>query len=268
MPAAPKAALGMYTTDLDILITLGIPLAKSQPIRDDGYTSFPYFFDQAALEGITPFNNYPEFNYEAILTAQPDVILNGLGYEKDLDAKLSEIAPTYTFNGFDGSDWRTKFKTVAEAFGKTDEYNDWMAKYQSKVDDIKKRLAEAGKNPVVGPIDYYENQVSATCYGTPCLVFKDLGLRITPLTDGEGTYLSTEQLEQLNDVDVAFTTAVPETDTGVDGDAFTPLEGNKLWTALPFVANQEIHTYDLEMLYGSPSGQYAFLETVEKALLP
>lgn len=268
MPASPQAALGMYTTDLDMLITLGIPLAKSQPIRDDGYKTFPYFFDQTALEGITPFNNYPEFNYEAILKAQPDVILNGLGYEKDLDAKLSEIAPTYTFNGFDGSDWRTKFKTVAEAFGKVDKYNEWMAKYQSKVDDIKKRLAESGKDPLVGPIDYYENQVGASCYGTPCLVFKDLGLRVTPLTEGEGTNLSTEQLEQLKDIDVVFTTAVPETDGGVAGDAFTPLEGNKLWTALPFVANKQIHTFDLEMIYGSPSGQYAFLETVEKALLP
>ncbi len=122
MPAEPKKALGMYTTDLDMLITLGIPLASQQPIRDSGYTGFPSFFDQEALKGITPFTNYPEFNFEAILKAQPDVILNGLGYDKELDGKLSDIAPTYTFNGFDGSDWRTKFKTVAEAFGKTEQY--------------------------------------------------------------------------------------------------------------------------------------------------
>jgi len=64
-----------------------------------------------------------------------------------------------------------------------------------------------------------------------------------------------------------FTTEVPEKD-GANPDAFAPLAGNKLWTSLPFVANKEIHTYDLEMIYGSPSGQYALLEKIEKALLP
>ncbi|MFJ4028845.1 ABC transporter substrate-binding protein [Paenarthrobacter sp. NPDC089989] len=268
IPAEPKKALGMYTTDLDMLITLGIPLASQQPIRDSGYKGFPYFFDQKALEGITPFTNYPEFNFEAILKAQPDVILNGLGYEKDLDGKLSDIAPTYTFNGFDGSDWRTKFKTVAEAFGKTEQYQAWMDKYQAKVDDVKKRLAEAGKsNLVIGPVDYYEDQVTVSCYGTPCLVIKDLGLKISPLADGEGAKLSAEQLEQLKGIDAVITTEVPEKD-GANPDAFAPLANNKLWTSLPFVANKQIFTYDLEMIYGSPSGQYALLEKIEKALLP
>ncbi|MFI2565199.1 ABC transporter substrate-binding protein [Paenarthrobacter sp. NPDC018779] len=268
IPAEPKKALGMYTTDLDMLITLGIPLASQQPIRDSGYKGFPYFFDQKALEGITPFTNYPEFNFEAILKAQPDVILNGLGYEKDLDGKLSDIAPTYTFNGFDGSDWRTKFKTVAEAFGKTEQYQAWMDKYQAKVDDVKKRLAEAGKSDlVIGPVDYYEDQVSVSCYGTPCLVIKDLGLKISPLADGEGAKLSAEQLEQLKGIDAVITTEVPEKD-GANPDAFAPLANNKLWTSLPFVANKQIFTYDLEMIYGSPSGQFALLEKIEKALLP
>ncbi len=267
IPAEPRKALGMYTTDLDMLITLDIPLASQQPIRDSGYSGFPSFFDQEALKGITPFTNYPEFNFEAILKAQPDVILNGLGYDKELDGKLSDIAPTYTFNGFDGSDWRTKFKTVAEAFGKTGQYQAWMDKYQAKVDDVKKRLAEAGKDKlVVGPVDYYQDQVSVSCYGTPCLVIKDLGLQVSPLADGEGTKLSAEQLEQLKGIDVAITTEVPEKD-GANPDAFAPLANNKLWTSLPFVANKQIHSYDLEMIYGSPSGQYALLEKFEKALL-
>jgi len=267
IPAEPKKALGMYTTDVDMLITLGIPLAGQQPIRDSGYKTFPSFFDQEALKDIKPFTNYPEFNFEAILKAQPDVILNGLGYEKDLDKKLSDIAPTYTFNGFDGSDWRTKFKKVAESFGKTAQYQAWMDKYQAKIDSVKKRLAETGKSElVVAPLDYYEGEASVSCYGTPCLVLKDLGLKISPLADGKGTKLSTEQLEKLNGVDVAITTEEPDTDKSKP--PFSALAGNKLWTALPFVKNKQIFTYDLEMIYGSPSGQYALLETLEKALVP
>ena len=31
---------------------------------------------------MTTFENYPEFNFEKILAAQPDLILNGLGYDR------------------------------------------------------------------------------------------------------------------------------------------------------------------------------------------
>lgn len=266
LPTEPKAALGMYTTDLDMLITLGVPLAASQPIRDNGYSTFPSFFDQEALEGITPFTNFPEFSYESILAAQPDLVVNGLGYDESIGQKLAEIAPTYSFDGFDGSDWRVKFEALAAALGRTAEHDAWTEKYQAKVDDVRARLDAAGLDPVVGSVGVSDGQVTVSCYGTPCLVFADLGLKITPLSDGEGTYLSFEEVGRLDGIDVAFTSEAPETD-GTFGDAFEALAGNVVWQQLPFVAGRQVFTSDLEMVYGSPSGQYAFLEEVEKALL-
>ena len=267
LPTDPQAALGMYTTDLDMLITLGVPLAQSQPIRDDGYSTFPSFFDQEALEGITPFTNFPEFSYESILAAQPDLIVNGLGYDESIGMKLAEIAPTYSFDGFDGSDWRVKFEALAEALGRTAEHDAWTERYQAKVDDIRARLDEAGLDPVVGSVGVDGDQVTVSCYGTPCLVFDDLGLDITPLSDGEGATLSFEEVGQLDGIDAVFTSMAPE-DDGSFGDAFEALAGNAVWQQLPFVTQGQIFTSDLEMIYGSPSGQYAFLEEVEKALLP
>jgi len=267
LPTDPQAALGMYTTDLDMLITLGVPLAQSQPIRDDGYSTFPSFFDQEALEGITPFTNFPEFSYESILAAQPDLIVNGLGYDESIGTKLAEIAPTYSFDGFDGSDWRVKFEALAEALGRTAEHDAWTERYQAKVDDIRARLDEAGLDPVVGSVGVDGDQVTVSCYGTPCLVFDDLGLDITPLSDGEGATLSFEEVGQLDGIDAVFTSMAPE-DDGSFGDAFEALAGNAVWQQLPFVTEGQIFTSDLEMIYGSPSGQYAFLEEVEKALLP
>lgn len=269
IPTDPQAALGVYTTDLDMLITLGIPLADSQPIRSQGYTTFPSFFDQKALEGIKTFENFPEYNYEEILAAKPDVILNGLGYDDELVTKLPDIAPTYSFDGFDGRDWRESFAEVAKAFDKVVEHDAWTAKYQAKVEDVKARLAAAGIDPVVGPVGYGDGEVITSCYGTPCLVFKDLGLKITPLVEPEeGTTLGTEQLEQLAGIDWVFTSTAPDEKTGELTDPFAELAGNGLWTSLPFVANGNIAVHDMEMIYGSPSGQYAFLEVVEKALLP
>lgn len=273
LPTNPQHALGMYTTDIDILITLGIPLADSQPIRGDGYTDFPSFFPQQQLEGVKTFHNYPEFNYEAILAAKPDFILNGLGYEKEVVKRLPAIAPTYSIDAFDGTDWREKFEQVATALDRKAEYQAWMDKYQKKVDAVRARLDAAKVDPVVAPVSYDGNgKVVVNCYGVPCLVFADLGLRISPLTKGpkgEGTELSLEELEKLNGVDIAFRPAKP-TKTGElqsADETLRDLSGNKIWKTLRFVRDDALHPFDLEMYYGSPSGHEAFLDVVEQALL-
>ncbi|NKF34073.1 ABC transporter substrate-binding protein, partial [Pseudomonas sp. BGM005] len=84
--------------------------------RDD-FTAFPDFFPQDELEGLETFGNFPEFNLEAVLEAEPDFILNGLGYEEDLDGKLQKIAPTYAYNAFDGGDWRDVVAQAASDLG-------------------------------------------------------------------------------------------------------------------------------------------------------
>lgn len=273
LPTNPQHALGMYTTDIDILITLGIPLAEAQPIRGDGYTEFPSFFPQKELQGIKTFHNYPEFNYEAILAAEPDLILNGLGYEKEVVKRLPEIAPTYSIDAFDGADWRVKFEQIATALDKKDAYRAWMDEYQQKVDAVRARLKARKIDPLVAPVTYGMNgKIVANCYGVPCLVFKDLGLRISPLTNGpkgEGTEFSLEELEKLNGIDVAFRSAFP-TKTGElqsEAEALKDVASNKIWKNLRFVKNGAYVPFDLEMLYGSPSGHEAFLDVVEQALL-
>ncbi len=273
MPAEPQAALGFYTTDLDILITLGFDLAGSQPIRDD-FTSFPDFFPQEELAGLDTFGNFPEFNLEAVLEAEPDFILNGLGYEADLDAKLQKIAPTYTYNAFDGGDWRDVAAQAAKDLGREEQWQAWVDQYEARVADIRERLDAADIHPVVADIGYYEGQVSVSCYGVPCLVFADLGLEMDPLMNAtdeglpasdEYAQLSPEQVGQLAGVDVAFTGADEDGSLWIDDDE--ALSQNGLWQNLGFVQSGEYYAYNYEMLYGSPSGQDAFLTVVEKALL-
>ena len=112
VPKDPKAALGFYTTDVDMLITLDYPLAHTQSVRED-WDDFPSFFPLEKLEGIQAFHNYPDFNLEKILEIEPDFILNGLGCDNELHSQLSDTAPTYTYYAFDGGDWRDKFLALA-----------------------------------------------------------------------------------------------------------------------------------------------------------
>ncbi|WP_460782791.1 ABC transporter substrate-binding protein [Microbacterium tumbae] len=273
IPAEPKAALGFYTTDLDILITLGFDLAGSQPIRDD-FTAFPDFFPQEELEGLETFGNYPEFNLEAVLDAEPDFILNGLGYEKDLDGQLQKIAPTYTYNAFDGGDWRDVVAQAAKDLGREEQWQAWVDQYEARIADIRARLDAADVHPVVADIGYWDGQVQTSCYGVPCLVFADLGLEIAPQMNAteeglpaseEYTSLSPEQVGQLEGIDVVFTSAEEDGTVWVEEDE--ALQQNELWQGLSFVQNGEYYGYNYEMSYGSPSGQDAFLTVVEKALL-
>jgi len=272
VPTEPKAAMGFYTTDVDMLITLGYPLADEQPIRDD-WEAFPNFFPQAELKGIKGFHNYPEFNLEHILEVGPDFILNGLGYETDLHDKLTPIAPTYTYNGFDGGDWRDKFLAIAEDLGRQKQAQAWLSDYQDRAEKVKSELDEKGIHPTVADISFWDGQISVGCYSISCLVFKDLGLEISEYADGDGDgkvdntgqSLSMEQLGKLADVDVIFT------GTNEDGSGNLTekeeLRANPLWTALPAVANGRVYGYNYEMSYGSPSGQDALLEVIRKALL-
>ncbi len=277
VPTEPAAALGFYTTDLDILITLGYELAPEQPIRDD-YTEFPTFFPKEALTGITGFHNYPEFNFEKVLAVGPDFILNGLGYEDGLHQRLSDIAPTYTYNAFEeNADWRDSFKQLSGDLGRTEQYQAWVDKYQARIDEVRGKLDAAGIHPVVADVSYWDGQVNIGCYGVPCLVFRDLGLEITPLADGDGdgkgdqtgTKLTLEQLGQLSGVQVMFSQGSPAADGSITGTVVDEpaLTANSIWQGLPAVQAAAINPYDYEMIYGSPSGQMAFLDVVEQALL-
>lgn len=273
IPAEPTAALGFYTTDLDILITLGFDLAGTQPIRDD-FTAFPDFFPQEELEGLETFGNFPEFNLEAVLEAEPDFILSGLGYEEDLDGQLQKIAPTYTYNAFDGGDWRDVVAKAATDLGREEQWQDWVDQYEARIADIRSRLDAADIHPIVADVGYWDGQVTTSCYGVPCLVFADLGLEMAPLMnateDGlpasdEYAELSPEQLGQLEGIDVVFTGAEEDGTVWVEEDE--ALQQNAIWQNLSFVQSGEYYPYNYEMIYGSPSGMDAFLTVVEKALL-
>lgn len=266
----PAAALGFYTTDVDILTILEVPLAAEQPIRgDSGFTTFPDYFDQEALEGVTPFANYPEFNYERVLGAAPDFILNGLGYDAEVHEKLAAIAPTYTTNAFDGETWQSHFERTAKDLDRQAQYDRWLQDYQQAGAEAKTAIDEAGNGDLtVATLGYWDGKVNVDCYAyLECGVFDTIGLETTELSREKGLSLSLEELDRLKDVDAVWMS------TGVGEDAKAELDKSiasmaksPYWKDLPFVKNERIYTYNMEMAYGSPSGATAFLQQVRSDL--
>jgi iron complex transport system substrate-binding protein len=271
IPTAPAAALGMYTTDVDILVWLGFPLARQQPIRgDNGYETFPCFFPQQPLEGIATFTNYPDYNYEQILLAQPDFILNGLGYDKTVNERLPQIAPTYSVDAFDGRSWQEHFRETAEALGRPERYQAWLDIYEKRIAEVREAI-RANAGAVVAPVGYWDGTFNSSCYaGVECTVFRDLGLTIfdgATQDNGNGIEMGSEDVGQLKDLDYAFTVVgVGEQGLAEHQALMAEAARNPLWSQLDFVKQQHIIPFEMEMVYGSPSGQLAFLEVVAKAL--
>lgn len=270
LPTAPVSALGMYTTDVDILIWLGYPLADRQPIRSSGYDTFPCFFPQEELRGITPFGSYPDYNYEQILLAEPDFILNGLGYDAAANERLPQIAPTYSVNAFDGRSWQDHFAETAKALGRFDRYEAWLAIYRNRLAEVRETIG-ANADAIVAPLSYWDGKFNTGCYaGVECTVFRDLGLTIFEgalKDDGKGVALSPESIDQLQDVDYVFTsTGIGEAGMKAHREQMAEATRNPLWNSLDFVRKDHVVPFEMEMVYGSPSGQLAFLEVVARAL--
>ncbi|MQA77596.1 MAG: ABC transporter substrate-binding protein [Streptosporangiales bacterium] len=258
LPVAPKAALGMYTTDVDMLVWLRYPLAGSQPIRgDSGYQTFPCFFPRAQLAKVSTFANFPEYDYESVLLAEPDFILNGLGYDKKVVKRLPQIAPTYSVDAFDGEAWVTHFEETAKALDRTEYYEDWKTLYDDRVEEVKAKIDDPAAL-TVAPVGYWDDNFQTGCSsGVMCQVFADLGLTIAPtslMNDRRGEELSGEQLGRLDGVDYAFMTrGLGAKEEKVFDQTLAKAAKNPLWKTLDFVEKDQIIGYEMEMTYGSPS---------------
>ncbi|MDF0529626.1 ABC transporter substrate-binding protein [Tsukamurella sp. 8F] len=264
MPVEPRAALGMYPTDTDLLVTLGFKVARSLPTRDG--KAFPSYYPQAELTGIETFANFPEHAYEKIAAAKPDFILDSLGYENGTHNKLEGIAPTYTYNGFDDTPWREHFKTVAAALGRTAQYNAWVARYGKRLAEVKAKVGSKVEGKTIAPIVYNNGKFLSAClsYAT-CSTMRDLGATIYAgayANGGHGETLSAEQLTRLGQVDLFIAASNPATNL----PTVSQVANDPSWTSLKAVTNGQVMPVSRELAFGSPSGQLELLNVIEKWL--
>ncbi|MGW0182781.1 ABC transporter substrate-binding protein, partial [Nocardia sp. NPDC003345] len=214
------------------------------------------------------------FDYEAILAADPDLIVaGGFGLPFALATKgydrLSAIAPTVVVNSSLAT-WQDQFGFLAgEVFDERDTYDGFVADYNKRVDEVKQAIT-----PPPGPVSY----LTITADNTPYLLFENMGLpqtlaevglRPAPLVEqnglqpykpgGDMAELSTEQVGRLVTTPTVFV-------TGFNGDTtdIATLTKQPVYAKLPAFAGN--HAYDLP--YWAVRGDYdeamALLDLVEK----
>lgn len=266
VPGDVQQVFGMYTTDLDYAITLELGLAPVQSIRQ-GSVGFPEFFPQEPLQGIQPLVNFPDFEYEKIAAAQPDLIINGLGYEGGPDVrKLSGVAPTYTYDGFDG-DWRDDFTALAEALGREAVAESFLQRVNARTAEVKAKVSGLAEAPTVA-YGYRDPNGSGGFVGSDPetlnrQIFAEVGIKSPKAVGKQWTEIAREKIPELDDVDLLIIAVETESDQAKE---LAALRKDPIWSQLPAVKAGHVVTVNNELSYASPHAHLEFLDFLEEKL--
>ncbi|MFI7275171.1 ABC transporter substrate-binding protein [Streptomyces sp. NPDC049879] len=277
VPGDPQRVVVLNYALTGYLYDLGVPVVATVAEDTEHDGEFSEFWGDAPEEQGTGFLPWSMdgFDHEAILGAEPDLIVaGGVGLPAVLAAeeydRLSRIAPTVLVG--DGlTTWQDQFSFLAEdVFDRPEVYEDSLAAYDARVAEVRDAIT-LPPTPVA--------TLTITADRTPYLLFEDMGLSQTlaelglepaPLVaehglppykpGGDMAELSTEQVGQLlPDVPTVFVTGF-----NADTADVASLADEPVYAALP--AFEEQHAYDLP--YWAVRGDYdeslALLDIVEQ----
>ncbi|MGB9752279.1 hypothetical protein [Roseiflexus castenholzii] len=98
LPVAPQCIVAGYTTDIDVMLVLDLPLVAGPGARGLATQPFAPYQPQERLTNVTRITTFPEANFEQIAAVQPDCIIDSVGdYIEGRYALLSQIAPTFDY---------------------------------------------------------------------------------------------------------------------------------------------------------------------------
>ncbi|MDQ0243190.1 iron complex transport system substrate-binding protein [Bacillus fengqiuensis] len=223
----------------DSLLALGIkPYAMTSYM---GETNLEYL-DGNPLKDVKNLGDEP--NLEAILEVEPDLIIGRENHAKIYD-DLSKIAPTIILPVPD--DWRLGLSEMGEMLGKEKEAGEWLAKYDQKVEETKKKLAQkVSKDETalymrVMPKEY---RIHGPNQALGATLSQDLGLKPVPQVTSIKKFevMSMEKLPELNPDYIFLEIGLPE--KGGDKEAekkYEELTQSPLWKNLKAVKKNQVY---------------------------
>ncbi len=276
VPADPQRVVVLNYALAGYLYNLDVPVVATVSEDADKQGAFSEFWkDEAAADNtqLLPWST-DGFDYEAVLAAEPDLIVaGGYGLPGVLATKaydrLRAVAPTVIVSNTLAT-WQEQFGFLAkDVFGKQDVYDGFVADYDKRVADVKQAIT-----PPPGPVAY----LTITADNSPYLLFENMGLPQTlaevglqpaPLVErnglqpykpgGDMAELSTEQVGQLVTTPTVFVAGF-----NADTTDIATLSKQPVYAKLPAFAGG--HAYDLP--YWAVRGDYdeamALLDLVEK----
>nr|ASV47078.1 iron-siderophore ABC transporter substrate-binding protein [uncultured bacterium] len=141
VPISPQRVVALSEQDLDGALALGITPVGT--VNGRGQSTAPKYLGDR-VTGIAVVGDVAKPTMDKLVAAAPDLILAGSVTDTQILTDLRKLAPTVvTYRPED--DWKTAFRTLAGALGKTDAATTWLAEYDKKAAAAKSRFgADAG----------------------------------------------------------------------------------------------------------------------------
>ncbi|MEM8529527.1 MAG: ABC transporter substrate-binding protein [Chloroflexota bacterium] len=283
LPVSPQRMVTPYATLMDHALVLDIPLVGGTGNQNDAQSPFREYQQERypdRLETLERVQGVSEPNFEQIAALNPDCIMYVDGGE-DVYEDLSEIAPTFvlprTYEAeVDGvtiqrENWKRNLRELAQAFGRQQQAEEFLADYDARAETLGVRLAERWGDAAFATLIPLPEVLLVNGYGQQpdgLALFGDLGLTPAPFVNPERQQLSLELIPQLEAADVLLVSLFArEGSLERDRERVAPVLESPLWQQLPAVQNNRVFDLDQELIGGSPLAAVAFLDWVEQTLL-
>ncbi|MDA2804869.1 ABC transporter substrate-binding protein [Nocardiopsis suaedae] len=268
-PAADVVALEWtYAEDLQ---ALGVTPAGVADIGgyDKWVTAGPRFD-----EGVKDVGTRGAPSLESIRALDPDLIITSELRSGENLEQLQDIAPTLVFDPYSAdseyAEMRSTFATIGTAVGKEDEAEKVLGDLDTRLEELKGELADAGADgaEVTVARGYTADGAAVvevlTGSTVPGALLGELGLANAWTADADAYGMSKVDVEGLTEVQDSHLVYVAAEDDNV----FTgELDGNALWQDLEFVMEDRVHALDPGTWYfGGPLSSRQVAEEITAAL--
>jgi iron complex transport system substrate-binding protein len=162
-----------------------------------------------------------EPNLEAIAALEPDLIVGESWHPGELYERLSRIAPTVFAPDYLGEDALDRHRFIADLVGRTDRFEELVAQYESRVEEIRGRLGPISGALEVSPLNPYAEEDAVYVYREESFggvkVLADLGIALSKGVrglPGDGSVMPAVSFELIPklDADVIFALYDPRSD--------------------------------------------------------
>ncbi|MFE4712843.1 iron-siderophore ABC transporter substrate-binding protein [Paenibacillus sp. NPDC056722] len=259
VPMEPKRIVSVGLEDM--LLSLDAPLVQASGTRGD------YLYDRLQDKKVPTLNFSSTPNYEAILAANPDLIIIIDGYVDQAGfEKLSQIAPTLVY---DRGDWKTSIVQIGKAINREEQANEIIKAYDDKLSKARQTIAQSvGTNKTVTLVRLTDKEADVFFPKFPYggVLYNDLGLKpdVTLMEfqktaeEDWGATLSLEKLPELK-ADYLFVTAgysaSSEEEFQKTLETVKGVESLQVWKAIPAV--KQNHTYKVSARHWMLNGPIA-----------
>lgn len=253
--------------DLDIVLSLGLPLT-GYPYEEEGSLDLDSPLADALAEarekGAEELFLADEINLEAIVAAEPDLIVSRVDDVEPIREELEAIAPVLAIGEQDTSTWQGDLRLVAEATGTEDRANELIAEYEDGVASLAEEYAAVLAENTFVPLSYNGESVETRPNRLLSMTLRDLDA--TPskafqaAIDNEAAEYSLEQmLEGFGDADAVVALVN-------DPDMWEQAQEDSLFQQLPAVQAGHLVRSDKQTHEGAALTAIHTLDVVEQLL--